>query len=75
MTSDDCAGCYKWSARPPVGGQRPGDALMAAASYIPYVRFRLADGTTAQVSPGGLIGGRRARSSRSPTPRSRRPTR
>ena len=29
---------------------------MAAASYIPFVRFRLADGTTAQVSPGGLIG-------------------
>ena len=33
---------------------------MTAGAYIPYVRFRLADGTTAQVSPGGLIG--RARS-------------
>ena len=29
---------------------------MSAASYIPFVRFRLADGTSAQVSPGGLIG-------------------
>ncbi len=29
---------------------------MPAGSYIPYVRFRLADGQTAQVSPGGLIG-------------------
>ena len=33
---------------------------MTAGGYIPFVRFRLADGTTAQVSPGGLIG--RARS-------------
>ena len=29
---------------------------MAAGSYIPYVRFRLGDGSTAQISPGGLIG-------------------
>jgi hypothetical protein len=29
---------------------------MAAGSYIPFVRFRLGDGTTAQISPGGLIG-------------------
>ena len=29
---------------------------MTAGSYIPYVRFRLGDGTTAQISPGGLIG-------------------
>ena len=30
--------------------------MVSAASYIPFVRFRLTDGTTAQVSPGGLIG-------------------
>ncbi len=29
---------------------------MATSSYIPFVRFRMADGQTAQVSPGGLIG-------------------
>jgi hypothetical protein len=29
---------------------------MTAGSYIPFVRFRLSDGQTAQVSPGGLIG-------------------
>ena len=29
---------------------------MTTGGYIPFVRFRLADGTTAQVSPGGLIG-------------------
>jgi len=29
---------------------------MTVGSYIPYVRFRLPDGSTAQVSPGGLIG-------------------
>jgi hypothetical protein len=29
---------------------------MSVGSYIPFVRFRLPDGTTATVSPGGLIG-------------------